>query len=61
MTPGRTQILKATADIAKALGTDTVERHFLQHAVVLARLRQEGKRPRVKAWMAENIGTPSAM
>ena len=42
MTPGRTQILKATADIAKALGTDTadVERHFLQHAVVLARLRQ---------------------
>ncbi|EKQ5800137.1 hypothetical protein P5794_004669 [Salmonella enterica subsp. enterica serovar Kentucky] len=63
MTPGRTQILKATADIAKALGTDTadVERHFLQHTVVLARLRQEGKRPRVKAWMAENIGTPSAM
>ena len=55
--------MKATADIAKALGTDTadVERHFLQHAVVLARLRQEGKRPRVKAWMAENIGTPSAM
>ena len=52
MTPGRTQILKATAD---------VERHFLQHAVVLARLRQEGKRPRVKAWMAENIGTSSAM
>ena len=42
MTPGRTQILKATADIAKALGTDTadVERHFLQHAVVLARLHQ---------------------
>ncbi|HCE8854477.1 hypothetical protein [Klebsiella pneumoniae] len=63
MTPGRTQILKATADIAKVLGTDTtdVERHFLQHAVVLARLRQEGKRLRVKAWMAENIGTTSAM
>lgn len=63
MTPGRTQILKATADIAKALGTDTadVERNFLQHAVVLARLRQEGKRPRVKAWMAENIDTKSAM
>lgn len=63
MTPGRTQILKATADIAKVLGTDTtdVERHFLQHAVVLARLRQEGKRLRVKTWMAENIGTPSAM
>ena len=63
MTPGRTQILKATADIAKVLGTDTtdVERHFLQHAVVLARLRQEGNRLRVKAWMAENIGTPSAM
>lgn len=50
MIPGRTQILKATADIAKALGTDTadVERHFLQHAVVLARLRQEGKRPASK-------------
>jgi hypothetical protein len=60
MTPGRTQILKATADIAK-LGTDHRRRApFLQHAVVLARLA-EGKRLRVKAWMAENIGTTSAM
>jgi hypothetical protein len=56
MTPGRTQILKATADIAK-LCTDTTDVERRCSTPSYSHGWQEGKRLRVKAWMAENIGT----